>query len=422
MSAYSHAVAREIRNARRHGAAEYQRQCEILIEAMGLTESRTGRNDTGGMVYQQPSDAPRYNAGGRSLNPRDLSVRDLFVELVVDQAGNPMGQHLLESYSPRKSGRSSASFLEAGPVDHSAFSNVTGQIVFASILEGFQQPSFIGDQVCRTVPTDIQEAEKIPGISLPGDAAESIGENQPYPEVGLSEEWVMTPEKIKRGFIISLSKEAVLGDKTGLLLERANKAAEMLGINREKRILDAVLGISTLYARNGNTAQATYGNSHTNGDFDNLDASALQDWTDIEIAELLFDAITDPNTGEPVALSVKQLIVPTALLHTARHILQATELRNVTNTSITTLSPNDTQSYQILSNQYVKSRSGSATAWWLGDFRRGFTYRENWPITSEEQREGSHLQFQQDTVLRFKASEKGAAAVEEPRFAVQGNA
>lgn len=423
MVAFARTLARDLRQARKESPQKFRQQVTLLAECMGIGETLLSRNETGGITYQYASTSPTFDRSKQSVRPSEFSVRDLFECLVCDESGEPIGRTLVESFSPRKHGRMDEPLLEAGPVDHSAFSNITGQIVFASILEGFMSPEFIGSRVTRNVPTDIQESEKVPGISLPGDAAESIGENQPYPEVGLSEEWIMTQEKVKRGFIVSLSKEAVFGDKTGVLIDRANRGAEMLGINKEKRILDAVLGLSTLYRRNGGAAQATYGNTHTDGTFDNLEAAALQDWTDVELVELLFDAITDPNTGEPISLRSKQLIVPTALLHTAHQILNATEVRTVTNTSITTLAPSPMSGsgYEILSNQYVKARSSSATAWWLGDFPRGFTYRENWPITTEEQRDGSHVAFSQDTVLRFKASEKGAADVEEPRYAAKGN-
>jgi hypothetical protein len=37
--------------------------------------------------------------------------------------------------------------------------------------------------------------------------------------------------------------------------------------------------------------------------FDNLQATnALADWTNIEKALLLFDGLSDPNTGEPIAI------------------------------------------------------------------------------------------------------------------------
>ncbi len=418
MTAFAESLARDIRNAKRHG--EEDKVLSQLSESMGIEDAHNGINLEGGFIWQAES-GKRFDRSKQQINPREFSIRDLFENLVTFEDGMPVGRELVESFSPRKHGRNFAPLLEAGPIDHATFSNITGQIFFTSTLESFDQPELIGSRVTRTVPTDLQEEEKIPGISLPGDEAEAIGANQPYPEVGVSEEWVMTPEKVKRGYILSLSKEAVFGDRTGLLLDRANKGAEMMGLNKEKRILDAVLGIDTLYRRNDGAAQGTYGNTHTDGDFDNLETATLEDWTDIEAALLLFDAITDPNTAEPIMIGSKQVIVPTALLFTAQRILGATEVREITNSNTTTLSPNPINAtYELLSNQYVKDRTSSATQWFIGDFARGFTYRENWPITTEEEREGGPRAFSHDTVARFKVTEKGVPAAEEIRYAVRG--
>ena len=68
--------------------------------------------------------------------------------------------------------------------------------------------------------------------------------------------------------------------------------------------------------------------------------------------------------------------------------------------------------------------SGEAAAdakqwWFLGDFRKAFAYMENWPITVTQAPRGSEAEFSQDIVLRFKASERGAAAVIDPRYVVK---
>ena len=419
MTAFASTLARDIRNAKRTG--EEDKVLSQLSEAMGIEDSHNGVNSDGGFIWQAQAGS-RFNRARQQIKPTEFSIRDLFENLVTHEDGTPVGRELLESFSPRKHGRNIKPLLEAGPIDHATFSNITGQIFFTSTLESFDQPSLIGTTVTRNVPTDLQEEEKIPGISLPGDEAEAIGANQPYPEVGVSEEWVMTPEKVKRGYILSLSKEAVFGDRTGLLLDRANKGAEMMGINKEKRILDAVLGQDTLYRRNNGAAQGTYGNTHTDGDFDNLETATLQDFTDIEAALLLFDAINDPNTGEPVMIGSRQLIVPTALLFTANRIVHTTEVREVTNSNTTSLAPNPLSGtpLEVVSNQYVQDRTSATDQWYIGDFPRGFTYRENWPITTEEEREGGPRHFSHDTVARFKVSEKGVPAVEEPRYAVRG--
>jgi hypothetical protein len=44
---------------------------------------------------------------------------------------------------------------------------------------------------------------------------------------------------------------------------------------------------------------------------------------------------------------------------------------------------------------------------------------ENWPITVTQAPIGSEAEFNNDIVLRFKASERGAAAVINPRYIVK---
>ena len=44
---------------------------------------------------------------------------------------------------------------------------------------------------------------------------------------------------------------------------------------------------------------------------------------------------------------------------------------------------------------------------------------ENWPITVTQAPPNSEAEFSQDIVLRFKASERGAAAVLDPRCVVK---
>jgi hypothetical protein len=61
-----------------------------------------------------------------------------------------------------------------------------------------------------------------------------------------------------------------------------------------------------------------------------------------------------------------------------------------------------------------------AKKWWfLGDFRKAFAYMENWPITVAQSPLGSEADFASDIVVRFKASERGAAAVLNPRYIVK---
>jgi hypothetical protein len=95
--------------------------------------------------------------------------------------------------------------------------------------------------------------------------------------------------------------------------------------------------------------------------------------------------------------------------------------------STATVAANPLSGYRVVDSRLAYRRivaSGVAAAtakkwWFVGDFRRAFAYMENWPITVTQAPLGSEAEFNNDVVLRFKASERGAAAVLNPRYVVK---
>lgn len=353
-----------------------------------------------------------FRAGLRSgqIRADEFSIRGLAEGLVED------GREWVASLDPAHE-----SLVEANVVNTAAFKNITGQIIYSEVMAAFEMPAFIGSGLVRTISTRLS-GEKIPGVTRLGDMAESVGEASPYPTAGFGEEWTDTPATTKRGFIVPVTKEAIFFDRTNLVLERARQVGEWLGVNKEKRILDTVLGITTSYRRNGGAAQATYGDSP----WDNLSASTpLVDWKSIETAELLFDAMTDPNTGEPISIMPNTIVVPTGLRRTAELIVGASSVARVTPGYATSGNPtyatsgNPVSGYRVVTSPWVKNRTLSATTWFIGDFQKAFAYMENWPITVVQAPANSPAEFERDIVAQFKASERGAVAVMEPRQVVK---
>lgn len=351
------------------------------------------------------------------VKPGDFSVRQLFETFVED------GPSIASEW--RHSPESRKSLLEAG-VNTTAFSNITGQLMVNEVMAAYDNPAYIADQLVTVRPTRLPRGEKIIGLSQIGDEAEAIGEAQPYPFVGFGEDWIETPETIKRGMICPITREAIVEDLTGQILDRARQVGDWIRYNREIRILQAALGINTTYKRKNFAAVATYGDASagTGHEFDNLVASnALADWTDIENAELLFDAMLDPNTGTPITVMANTLVVPTALKHTAMRVLNATEIRVgdiTTGTGQQTISANPVAgAYNIVTSQLVKTVTGSASTWFLGDFPGAFRYMEVSPIQVVQAPTNSHDEFHRDIVAQWKVSEWGAPAVVEPRKVVK---
>src|ERR1700691_3587897 len=83
----------------------------------------------------------------KHLRPEDFSLRDLA------EATIPDGREFLRLLDPRsKSG--SVDLLEAADaVDTATFANITGQIIFSKIMEGFNSEAFVASQMVETIPT-----------------------------------------------------------------------------------------------------------------------------------------------------------------------------------------------------------------------------------------------------------------------------
>lgn len=346
----------------------------------------------------------------KQIKPDDLSVKDLFEAFC--------GAEALRALSDRKSGY--WTLQEAtNAVDTATFSAIAGQLLITKTKEEYLAAADLSDQLVTTMTTNLLDGEKIPGIAGIGDEAEIVEEGYDYPLVGIGPEYVEAPPTKKRGFIVPLTREVIIQDRTGLLLKRASDGGRWLGVNKMKRILDVAVGAVNNYKRNG-TATNTYLGA---GAYINSQANTLVDWTDVENAELLFDAMLDPNTGEPIGVSTGGyvMIVPTALKWTANRIVNATEIRygdGASNTSAA-YGPNPLRagsSITVISSPYVKARTASSSTWFYGRPKDSFVYSEVWGIETSQAPALNDKQFRADIEQQYKVSERGVAWTQEPRY------
>jgi hypothetical protein len=351
------------------------------------------------------------------LKPADFSIRDLAEALVPD------GREWVRLLDPRSVG--SVSVMEsAGAVDVTAFLNITGQVIYSKIMEAYLQEAFVVSRLVETIPTRL-DGEKIPGIARIAESIDEIAPGMPYPHLGFGEDYIETPSTTKRGFIVPVTKEAIFFDRTHLVLSRAAEVGEVLGLNKEKRLIDLVIGVTNNYKWKG----ATYNTYQTSTPWINsLSSNELVDWTNVDKAEQLFADILDPNTGEPVLVSGTTVLVMPAYRHAAHRVFSAAELTfTAAGAATATTYANPLSGYRVFDSRLAYRRiiaAGVAAAtakkyWFVGDFRRAFAYMENWPITVTQAPLGSEAEFNNDIVLRFKASERGAAAVLNPRYVVK---
>jgi hypothetical protein len=354
----------------------------------------------------------------RQVRLDEFSIRQLFEQFV------PSGREIVDSWSPRHGGSGAIQLPlleEAGAVSTNAFSRISGQLVYSEILDSFRSELFCFSPLIRTIPTQFS-GEKLAGISRIGDEAEIVAEGRPYPQAGVSEDYIETPPTTKRGLIVGLTREAVFYDRTNVPTQRCSEVGEFLGLNKEKRVIDCVIdenGTAHRYKWKG----TTYGTYQGTTPWINVTATnALVDWTDIDNAEQTLAGLVDPYTGEPILVSPRHLVVTRQLLYTARRVVNATEIRVNTPGFATSGNPTETitsnpvQGYQIVSSALLAARMATDTNWFIGDLSRAFAYMENWPLTVVQAPSNSEVEFTHDIVMRWKASERGACATLEPRY------
>ncbi len=362
------------------------------------------------------------------FKPEDFRIRRV--------AEETMGRGWVDACEPDLD-RSVALIRESDGVDSTAFSNITGQIIFSRILESFDRPEFVGTSLIPTQPTRLS-GEKLPGVSSLGDQAAIVKEGMPFPNVGFGEDFINTPEIDKRGMIVPVTKEAIFFDRTNKVLAEAAKVGESLGLNKEKRILDVILGEASTFATGGKwkwkgTEYAVYNPTTVDWSsyfYINQITDVLSDYTDLDAAMEKYGEMQDPNTREPITVApTLTLLVGPALYPTARNIVNATELRVTTGSSVQTLFKNPFgSSVNVVESRYLhrrlidnagQSAANSRLFWFLGDFSEAFAWMENWPITPSQAPPNAEAEFDRDIVAQFKASMRGTPAVLKPHYVLR---
>jgi hypothetical protein len=129
-----------------------------------------------------------------------------------------------------------------------------------------------------------------------------------------------------------------------------------------------------------------------------------------------------------VLIQATTVLVMPAYRHAAHRVFNAAEITyDSAAQHLATTAANPLGNYHVAESRLAYRRlvaagqtAANAKKWWfIGDFQKAFAYMENWPITVAQSPVGSEAEFNQDIVVRFKASERGAAAVINPRYVVK---
>lgn len=372
-----------------------------------------------------------YDGEGRRLSTRQYRPDDFALANLFEDC---FGYHMMRACR-RKECYVSEVMEAAGATSSAAFASITGQIVYSATMDAYQKEEFVFTRLIPERQSQIRFQEKVAGITQQGDQDLVVPEGQDFPLVSVGQTWISWPEAQKRGRRIALTREAIFDDRTNVLLERCAAVGEWLGVNREKRAIDAVIdeGPGANFLPTGHryrwrdTYLATYGDNSGGHSFDNLAATnTLTDWTSVDTAEQLLNAILDPDTGEPVMTDYNALICAKQTEKTALRILNATEIRVATPGFATTGNPTQTQvanpyagKFQVISTRLLRMRMTLPTTWYFGNPAKAIIYKTIFPMQVLEAPANSLDEFKTDIVRQWRADEAGAYGWVEPRYMVK---
>lgn len=311
-------------------------------------------------------------------------------------------------------------FHESNPGLHTnAFQVIVGDLISTKVIEGYNMDSdgMIGERLVMTQNVKMRNT-KIAGFTAIGGPTE-VKEGQPYDETGFEEKYVTTREA-KKGRIVSLNEELILMDQTGEIMRRAMGLGMATRQERERTIIRGVIDADsstspvyrptgtgeTLYNTDGSNYNYIGSGNTTSSSF--ATASALQDWTDIDLIRLYRATEVKDDRIDGTARAIAGLnsgcilLVPEALRGKADYIYNATEIRSDATNERTKLAGNPIRSVvsEVLSSPFIDEVN--AADYFLGKFNRQFVWTEIWPVQTFTQGGDSEAAFERDTTFRYK--------------------
>jgi len=420
---------------RSHGTQEvYARLTEGL--ELGYLE-RTGRRER----------------SQESLDPSMFSLKECAVAFCGEQWYNAMGPGGGNPTIKRRGGLVPIQEGTGGgqAVDVTAFSNITGQIIYYQILEKWETAEFISDAFATDEQTDL-DGEKMPWITPILSNGAKIHPGMPYPTFGIAEEWIQTVALDTYGAKIEVHKLSVFYDRTAQVLREAGDVGTVLRRNKEFRGIDTMLGApasSDLFTGSPlfNWKGVLFSPYQTNGTFWTNDFVNLPfvDWTSVRRIEAAATKILEPDLSGagvniPIEIDLDSIMVMPFHQPDLERMLHATELRSLNlgyAPNQITIGGNIVKPYKpyvskiawrrsvdamglsaVTGSGVTSDASQSDELWFMWDSKRKpLVYKQNWPLIVVTAPPQNIEEFNRDIVFMAKASERGNYSWRDPRMA-----
>lgn len=420
-------------------AAQFTRE---VCHLMGLTD-RDGNRHTDEFGRQRFGDVLEEDgtSAGPRLRPGSFSLAHLGRGLLGDE----LFEDLFDPESKRMGGiqrHIRTDLLEAGEgaigpgayANVNAFTGVVAGLLEISVMEGWQNPEFIMDQIMPPDPTRMFEGRKVIGSSRIGDNAEERQPGMPTKRVQVGERWITQPRTVENALSAEVTQEMVFLDLTGQAVSEAQDLGTWLGYRKEIRQIDAYIGVTNTYQFMG-TAFNTY---QAAGTWDNDFSNELLHEANLEAVFIKFRDMKDPQTNTRVLIQPNFALVNMGKWRTARDVfgdlavgVQYRDAPGATATPqlVRAAKPAYVGMLDILTSPLVFQRCTDADGlnlstanaeryWWVGQ-KGCIKYAQNWPLRVQQAVPNTVEMIDRGVVLYSKADERGVPFWYEPRKSVR---
>lgn len=371
------------------------------------------------------------------IHPSQISLRGLAESLCGYEWVESLGAHTAAGAKVGgrifEAGGGSGVAMVPGQIPNvSAYLGSVSGLLQAAMLETYDKPEYIIDQIVEVIPSKTRQTKLI-GLGRIGDQSKRRNPGEAHPFAQVQERYITTPETQQDALAGAVTYEAVFFDQTQQVLEQMRGIGTELGLRKELDGFAVFAGVSNPYVYNG-TGYSTY---LTSGNWINDQSNQLDDWTDINNAEELGSRMTDQETGNRIGITYDTLVVSPARRATADYIVGATnvEARTPTTMAVVASGKNRVKPYKILSSVYLDqvltataannglalSQSNANLYWWMVKTGRGgaFVRVENWPLAVEEAAPNDFTMKNHKIVLAVFADQMHIFSVREPRNVIR---
>lgn len=325
------------------------------------------------------------------VSPHDFSIRELF-DVLVD----PHGEVAKED---------AQAITEA--INSTEFPYVTNKLISKETIDAYELAIGPTKELCTEIKmnTNPMTIVGFTDVDLPTDVPETM----PYPNTEFAEKRVEV-KAYKTGSIIQLTRELILFDQTGEVMDRAQQIGDKMGYLEYKTVIQR--GVADLATSHGGTSAdtclkiegstlATYSSDHSASDpgantNDNQTATAFGTAGLKTLVNVLMKQ--KDHNSEYIKVRPTYLIVPTTLGWEARELLGSKLVYDTTENTKNVFY----NAFKLIVDPILDD--DDTTDFYLGDFKKDIVLGRVWPMEITERRSNSEAAFYQDIIQQYKVS------------------